>query len=156
MGLISTADVAAEVRGEKTPEDKVEALADDRLQEVYTFQFAFTSRRGKKFEGSFTNHILSGMDKIQVGVMCARLSQGQPFEALPVETQILLRRLAHLEYSLARGKELRPKWADDLGQIKDDELIEALYQEVLDHERIFRGYDVDSEAGATTGANDGG
>lgn len=150
MGVMGTAELAAEVRGDKHPEDQVRELENPRLHEEYTFPIKWKNARGRSFEGSFTNRTLNAFQKTQVGVMCAKLCQGLPFDSLPVDSQILIRKMAHLEISLT-GK--RPDWAEDLGQIKDEELIDEIYAEVLEHERIFRGYRTDSEVGAAQDAD---
>jgi len=131
-GLAEEVKKAAEAPPpEKTPE------TDPRLQKVYTFEFRWTDGRGKKWTGTFTNHILNIREQEMVGQMAARLRGGLSYDAMDAYTNELNLMLAHLTFSLEMRD--RPDWAKDLGEIDNVELLQALYAEVDLHQRTFRG-----------------
>lgn len=131
----STEELKASV--EESMEDKKEEIDpnDPRLEESYTFNFKWKDGRGKLWEGTFTNKILSIKEQQGVGVMRATLSGGVDARALDVYTAEINAMIAHLSFSLIQT----PKWADDLRELKDVKLLQAIYQEVADHEAMFFG-----------------
>lgn len=117
---------------EKPAEPK---LDDPRLQREYTFPFRFVDGAGRVYEGTFTNKILGRGEKQGVAVLNARFSNGLPQESFAVHDRMLNRAMAHMTFSLIQ----RPKWADNLLDLDDDDLVFALYEEVAQHEERFRG-----------------
>jgi hypothetical protein len=130
--------------GEKSPDEQVADLDEPRLKEDWTFPFSYTDLVGREWKGEFTNRILS-VDQInQVGVIRARLCGNAPIDALDMTTLNNAEAHAHLTVSLIK----RPKWAVDLGKLKDPEILRRLYVEVSSHEDIFHGREPHQAAGA--------
>ena len=117
---------------EKLPEN------DPKFQEEWTFKFSWKDGRGKVWEGTFTNHILSMREQSMVGALRAHLSGGLPYTALPAGTNDINFMISHLNYSLADKD--RAGWSKDLQAIKDVALLQALYAEVASHEATFFGW----------------
>lgn len=138
----------------KTPEEKKTTKGfdpnDPKLQEVYVFDWAYTDKRGKLWEGTFTSVIPSVSERANIGAMRARLAGGMPFESLDPGDLQLNFVLAHLSAFLKSGKDntgkpFRPSWAEDLFSIKDPDLLVALWnEEVGQHEATFFGRDTSS------------
>ncbi|MBT8430088.1 MAG: hypothetical protein KJN79_09280 [Gammaproteobacteria bacterium] len=134
---------------EASPEEQVADLSEPRLAEKWTFAFKYTDRRGRKWAGEFENQILSIDDVTRVGTIRAASCGNAPLEALDMATVQNAEALAHCTVSLIK----RPKWAAQLGRLKDGEILRRLYQEVSSHEDIFHGRGEDQEAGLA-GATD--
>lgn len=135
---------------EQSPEEQVAELDEPRLKERWTFEFAYTDRRGREWKGEFENQILSIDDVTRVGTIRAASCANAPIESLDMATLQNAEALAHLSVSLIK----RPKWAAQLGKLKDGEILRRLYGEVSSHEDIFHGRGPDQEAGAS-GTQDG-
>lgn len=112
---------------------------DPRDNEVWTFEFKWTDRRGTPFSGTFTNKILSIGEKQAVSVMKARLAGGMSYDAIDPDMRVVNEAVAHMAFSLET--ENRPTWAEDLRKVKDIALIIALYDKVSSHETRFFRYD---------------
>lgn len=121
------------------PEEKkaIAEKANPRSQREYTFKFDWEDGRGKHWRGTFTNTILTIHQRQLSGILRARLSSNTPQVALDVITDNINTIIAHLTYSLTQ----KPKWANNLLQMTDMALLQALYKEVLAHEDFFHGYD---------------
>lgn len=117
---------------------------DPRDKKEFSFPFEHTDRRGKLWQGKFTNQILSIRDRQLVGIMRARLAGGQPFEAVDPLTAEINLMVAHLTQSLTE----RPEWAKDLLALTDYEILQAIYLEVDSHESHFHGRRSLKESGA--------
>lgn len=116
---------------------------DPKTQKEYTFQFKWVEPgTNKVFAGEFTNKILNIKTRSRVGVMRARLAQGQPLEALDELTAEINLMVAHMSFSLEKV----PEWANDLGSLTSFRLLQEIYGEVLAHEATFHGYTEDKEA----------
>jgi hypothetical protein len=120
---------------EQTQDPEVAALEDKRLQRDWTFQFKFTDGSGKVFEGSFTNRVPDIATKLRIHQASVKLSGGAAWEALPPRFQSLCSSLAYMTFSLIE----KPKWANDLRAVLDEDLVFALFEEVFSHERTFLG-----------------
>lgn len=107
-----------------------------RHERVYTFDFVWKDGRGKKWEGTFQNQILSISDRQLVGIMRARMGSNAPVEALDALTRELNLMISHMSFSLIE----RPDWAKDLRALQDVRLLQALYTEVAEHEATFFGW----------------
>jgi hypothetical protein len=129
--------------GEESPEEVVAELDEPRMKEEYTFDFKYVDKRGRPWAGEFTNRILDLNQISEVGVLRARHCGGLPIETLDPATFDNSEMLAHCTTSLIK----RPKWAANLGKLKDPALLRALYVEVTSHEDIFLGRGQDQEAG---------
>jgi len=107
---------------------------DPRLQRRYPFEFSYRNEV-RTWTGTFVNVApkISGLQKIEA--LLAELNEHQPIESMGNFMLSVNRAIAHLTYSLER----RPDWAKDLRELDDPYLVLAIYQEVLDHEAIFRG-----------------
>ena len=103
--------------------------------EEHTFALDFMDSRGRRWTGQFKSRILSIEQRVQVGLIKSRLAGGAPLSSLDDTTQTMLEMRAHLAMSLT----LRPKWANDLGKLRDVQVLTALYAEVAQHEARFWG-----------------
>lgn len=119
---------------------KPAASPDDAMdEESYTFEFAYADSRGVKWEGSFTNHILSIEEQGFVSVLRAKLQGGQPIDAIDTGVLELNLALSHMTFSL--DEKNRPEWAkaNKLMKLKDASIVLELFAKVRAHEaRYFR------------------
>lgn len=113
-------------------------LDDPRYQREWVFDFSYTDKRGKTWQGKFKNSILSLRQHREKGILRSQLSGGVPFDSLDPRTREQIFIVSHLSYSLAI--EPRPDWAMDLESLDDYDLLAALYGEVAQHEAMFLGY----------------
>lgn len=130
-------DTQSAHRAATSPEPETNSFdeSDARANERYTFSFSHKNKRGKLFEGQFTNKILTIGEKMSAGVTRARLQMGVPFDSLSVDTYNLLFATTWLQQSLVD----KPAWAADLLALNSEELVGLIYAKVDDHERYFRG-----------------
>lgn len=112
-----------------------EVLDDPKTKREYTFQFLFKSTSGAEYSGTFTNKILTIGEKTALASYVARLYGGQPYAAIDPDARAISKIIGHMSYSLVK----KPKWADDLFELDDEELVVKLYEEVAAHEATFRG-----------------
>lgn len=112
---------------------------DPRAKREYPFDFKWKSPNGKLWKGHFVNKILSIADRQNVGLMRARLGGGMPSDSLDGFTHEINLIIAHLTYSLVES----PDWAQDLRELNEVPLIQALYMEVASHEATFFGLGAD-------------
>lgn len=148
-GIASAAKTAEELKKEldgqgKSPEEAAAELDEPRLKKEWTFRFSYEDGAGRKWEGEFTNKILTINDVNRVGAIRAGSCNYAPVLSLDMATLANSEQLAHLTVSLIK----RPQWAADLGELLDPEVLNRLYQEVSSHEEIFRGRKPDPQAGA--------
>jgi hypothetical protein len=68
--------------------------------------------------------------------MRARLAGGLPQESLDPLTREINLMVSHLAFSLVE----KPVWAEELRDLDDVRLLQAIYEEVLSHEASFHGY----------------
>lgn len=119
------------------PEENETVDPDDpKAQKEYTFKLNYTDGRGKVWNGEFTNKILSIKERQLVGALRSQYSGGLPVESLDALTVEMNLMLAHMAYSLTA----KPKWADNLRDLEDVALVQAIYGEVASHEAIFFGW----------------
>jgi len=123
-------------------QESLKDAADPRMAKEYTFNFEWKDGRGKTWRGKFTNRILNIHQRQLVGILRARLSSNTPPDALDVVTNNINDMIAHLTYSLVK----KPKWANNLLELTDVALLQAVMKEVLDHEDFFHGYESPEEA----------
>jgi hypothetical protein len=139
--LRPAAEIAAEVQGQA--EKKSQTDADPKAAEEYTFEFSHTDSRGKVWSGKVTNRVLTIRQRQQAKVVKATLSGNLPVSALDADIWNLNEMVAHLSVSLVK----RPKWASELTDLYDEEIITKLYEEVIAHENYFRGPREDPSVG---------
>ena len=130
---------------------------DPKDSKVWTFQFKYEDSRGKTWEGAFTNKILTVRDRMNSGLLKAKLLGGAPIQSVDAYTDNLLEFVAHMTYSLIK----RPDWAKNLDQLlenEDADLVAAVYAEVQAHEAYyFRRNEVESPSesdGSDSGESD--
>lgn len=140
--LKKASELAAEIQG-KSVESAVEDGVDPRDQREYSFNFSHKDRRGKTWRGSFINQILTIRQRQQAKVLKAQLSGGVPIQALDADIWALNEMVAHMTISLIK----RPDWAEELTDLLDEDLIDALYKEVASHEAFFYRRAADNSAG---------
>jgi hypothetical protein len=109
---------------------------DPRGEKYYTFQLDFKDARGKVWSGQFTTKILTVHERQQVGVMRSMLGAGQPLPSLDALTAELNLIVAHMTYSLTE----KPDWAENLRQLENPRILQAIYAEVDSHESYFLGW----------------
>lgn len=118
------------------------AKADDDnplAQERYAFSITYLDKTGV-----FENKILTLQDRIDVGLLQARLAQNTPWQALDEDTRYLVQVTAHLAGSLTK----KPAWFS-LANLLDPAVAFLVYEEVARHEAYFRGRRPPQKAGAT-------
>ena len=108
---------------------------DHRLSREFTFDLHYTDRRGKVWDGRFTNQALNFTQIAQVGALMARMQGGLPNASFDEFTLDHNEKISHLTVSLTK----RPKWAADLGDLFDKDLLDEIYKEVSLHEATFSG-----------------
>lgn len=124
-------DIAAEIKAPETPEPA--SGPDPRENESWSFQLSFADPSGRKFEGEFTNKILTVGERTRVGLICARLRNNVPAAALEAEVAALTSALAHLEISLVK----RPKWAEKLDKLVSPFVVFELWDRARGHEDYY-------------------
>ncbi len=112
-----------------------DAEGKDGVLPGHTFALDFTDLRGRQWTGQFRCHVLTYRQQIQVGLLRARLSGGVPPDALDAYTANLLEIVAHLTICLDEA----PPWAQDLMDLYDATVANAIYAEVADHKDRFHG-----------------
>jgi|2_EtaG_2_1085320.scaffolds.fasta_scaffold60753_3 hypothetical protein len=137
---------AARKTRKRSKGDPADTEANTKDKAEYIFNFRFEAEGGRVYEGTFTNHVLTNTQRLDVAVAAARMRQGMPAESLDLMANIWLEKMAHMAISLPQDE--RPEWAQDLGALYDDTLITALYKEVLGHEATFHGRGEDQKEGA--------
>lgn len=125
--------------------DETEPEKDPRSEKEYTFNLEFKDGRGKIWGGRFITRILTIGEQQLVGMMRARRTGGMPFDSLDPLTAEINMMQAHLTQSLKE----RPDWAKDLLALTNYEVLQAIYWEVVSHERHFHGRPAFAESGTT-------
>lgn len=128
-------NAATRIDDDKNDEAAEDVKEDPRMQLEYSFDFTWTSGAGKKFKGRFTNKVLTLGQKMKVGVVRGRRQAGTPIDCLSPMVIELIYILTWLEESLTH----RPPWAQDLQSLHDEELVQAIFDQIAEHERIFHG-----------------
>lgn len=104
-----------------------------------TFTFETSDRRGRRWGGSFTTHVLTYRENIEMGVTMSALAGGVPIGSLPDETALLIEMISYLSIAVDDC----PKWAENLERIRDTRVVAALYEEVASYEASFHGADAE-------------
>lgn len=114
------------------------------ISKEYTFHVDIKSG-GTLYSGAFTNRILTVGEKVVVNSAAIRYNQGLPLESLTFDHRELVQAISHMTESFRtkRGSGERkfrgPKWAKNLFDVEDEEVIRVLWNEVQAHEaRYFR------------------
>jgi hypothetical protein len=110
-----------------------DAVDDPKDQEVYTWQFDWTDKRGHRWQGSFTNEIASIYQRRVIGMTRARAMGGSPIGSIDKETDTLVHMVAWLQTTLTD----KPKWFEDPDKLKNHLLIAEVFSEVASHEATF-------------------
>jgi hypothetical protein len=124
----------AKAKAEAAVQPPKKDAPDPKRARLYTFEFAYEDPHGKVWGGTFTNSILTIAQRVGVGTVRARMQAGVPVDALTDATFELIYMLSWMQHSFTQT----PKWAEDLPNLLDEELIQALYTEVRAHEETFR------------------
>lgn len=130
----------------KTQQNEGDSESNERTKPEYIFHVRHESGGGRVYEGTFTNHILTNTQRAHVAVVAARMRQGMPHESMDPMVNLWLDKLAHMAVSMPQAE--RPEWAKDLGALYDDDVVNAIYEEVAQHEDTFFGR-VQDQAGST-------
>lgn len=143
----SVADMIARPLGDMARDDLEAAPGKDpKDEEQWAFELDFTDRRGKKWQGYFTNKILNLGEQQLVTNTKARFCGGMPLESIDSGMLALNEAIAHMTFSLIDT----PTWAEDLRQLTDAAVVLALWEKVRSHEtRYFR---LDETAGTRESA----
>ena len=115
---------------------------DPRDSEEWSFELDFTDRRGKKWQGYFSNKILSLGEQQLVTNTKARFCGGMPLESIDGGMLALNEAMAHMTFSLIDT----PTWAEDLRQLNDAAIVFALWEKVRSHETRYFRLDQDSSS----------
>lgn len=130
-----------------------------RQERLKTFKLDFYSEiDGKRYVGPFTTKKLSIQEIATMGVRKAQLNGGFYYDSenpgcgISESTDEVNSIIAHLEVALVDW----PDWFQ-LSEIVDQDLLGAIYQEVLDHEVTFLGSqrEKNKRTGGSDGAGDG-
>jgi len=143
--LKSATQIAAELNGDAA--DTPDTSEDPKAGKEYTFSFSHTDPRGKLWAGKFTNRILTVKQRRIVKITKAQLAGNVPMHALDADIWEMNEMVAHLSISLNRNAKDFPKWALDLEDLYDEQIIVKLYAEVDSHESTFRRRDTLADAG---------
>jgi hypothetical protein len=138
--LLPETDEALKKEVEKVvapPQPDEPDLEDPKNEKEYTFLLEHTDPRGKIWKGKFTTKILSLHERAQVGIMRSRIVGGADLQSLDGLTVEIALMRAHLAYSLTD----RPKWAENLAELDDPGVLQAIFSEVGSHESHFLGWD---------------
>lgn len=138
------AEIAAETQTPEKPE--VQSGPDPRENESWSFTFSFADPSGRKFDGEFTNKILTVGERTRVGLICARLRNNVPAAALEPDVVALTNALAHLELSLVK----RPKWAEKLDKLVSPFVVFELWERARGHEDYYFRYGATEEGSASS------
>ena len=99
----------------------------------WSFDLDYTDIRGHRWRVQFTTRILSIQERVQAGLAKARMAGGVSLSVLESETSLILEMQSHLAVSLTAW----PDWAEELGKIRNVNVLGAIYQEVAAHEDRF-------------------
>ena len=121
------------------PEAEIRA-GTDKSKKDYTFFFRYETKRGKVYEGQFTNHILTNDQKWAMEGIVSRVFDCVPLNTISPVARYIAHCAVHLDMSLDKE---RPKWAENLGNLTDEDVVTMLYREVTTHEDIFFGREED-------------
>lgn len=141
--MLDPEKIKEELSGSQSAEQQLDAASDPRLSEDYGFSFSYVNGRGKAIVGDFVNRILNTSGHLQVAAIRSKLTGGVPVTSLTQMEFEEAHQIAHMTLSLIQ----RPKWARNLGELRDRELIAKLYEEVNLHEATFHGREQDQAAG---------
>lgn len=100
-----------------------------------TFDLDYVDKRGHRWRGRFTTHILTMREQVQIGLVRARMAGGVSPDQLDVLTANMLEMLAHLTIAVDEA----PAWFKNIENFRDQVLLEKIYAEVAQHERRFHG-----------------
>jgi hypothetical protein len=117
----------------------------------YSFTLNYTDKRGRRWTGAFKAHVLKYREKIEVGLIRARMLGALNPTVLDRWTVDLAEMVAHLTVAL----DAHPAWAEDLTDLYDPAVVNAIYAEVASYEARFLGAAAGG-AGAGAGADGGG
>jgi hypothetical protein len=120
----------------RTEPDKAEKQRKGRMCEVYAFELDWEDHRKRRWQGRFTNKILTIRERKLFGSLRARQAGGVPLESLSPDTSSLIFMTCWMEISL---QDPRPEWFRDIDSLSNINLIEAVFEEVAAHERTFHG-----------------
>ena len=118
---------------DKMIEEQENTIPDDNSMEKE--QYAFRLAGDGNPESVFVNKILTIGEKNQAGVNAAVLRDGLPADSFTEQSKGRQEAFGWLKVSLVQV----PKWAKELGKLKDDAVIVKLWNIVQEHELIFRG-----------------
>lgn len=110
-------------------------IGRDGLPCDYAFDLNFVDSRGRVWAGAFKAHVLTIMERGQAGLTRARLLNGLPVQAVDPYTLQLL----DMQAWLAVAIDAAPEWAKNMQDLRDPQVVEAIYKEVVGYEeRYFR------------------
>jgi hypothetical protein len=121
------------------------------IPSALVFDLDYLDRRGRRWQGRFRSHILTIRERMQVGLVRARLAGGLPPMALDAATVDILEMQAHLAVALDQA----PEWAATLQDVRDVNVLGAIYKEVASHEVRFWGADAGGSGGGTDARPEG-
>lgn len=137
-------EAAAKLQG-KSPDDVTPAADDNpKMARDYTFQLDWTAPRGKRYVGEFINRVPNLGERRAIKVLKAQLLGHTPVAALDADAWHHAELVAHMTTTLIK----RPEAFQDLYEIMDEGVLEALWEEVRSHEDIFLGREPDPGVGA--------
>jgi len=156
FGSQKIADIQGEVMAAALPPTEIAAASETdtkknpRHDVEWTFPFRYVTKRGKIYEGDFTNRILVNRETQAVAAIAARIAQSAPVESLSATTRAFNEALAHMSVSFrsSSGEIRAPAWAEDLGELVDADVVWELWDRVRRHEADFFRYEPSPEDGS--------
>ena len=121
----------------KPAEVEVDFHNDPKSKKEYTFELNYKDNSGKIWSGKFTTKILNIGERQMAGALRSRYSGNTPLESMDISTVLMNIMLDHLTYSITQ----KANWCDNLRELHDPGIIEAIYEEVASHEEYFLGWE---------------
>jgi hypothetical protein len=115
--------------------DAPNQAADPLSQRTAVLHVSYTNDRGERFDGQFTNQILTIGQRMAVEAARARMSGGVSPDAMSLRYFGLMMAMCWIKVSVTAG----PEWIKNLSDSYDEGLVEAVWEQIDRHENTFCG-----------------
>ena len=105
------------------------------LEPSFTVEIEHVDDRGYIWRATVKAHVLTARERVQKGLIRARMANGVAPHLLDIETGNILEVAAHLSMAIDHG----PAWLNDPLELYDFSPAIAVYDEVAMYEARFRG-----------------
>jgi hypothetical protein len=122
-------------------EERESGGSDPRTKREYTFHFDYTDPETKQRHSAiFTNQILDLDLRMRATTLESQLLGGVNYDSVEPIMGATAKAIAHMTFSLKAKQQQSPAgWADNFLKLISTNPVTALFEEVLGHERTFRG-----------------